>query len=89
MADYWRNYESILDVAIFDVEATSQRVVQLDTTAKTDGVELNAPVGIVIGGVCSLALTIEQVDALIDRLSAARRDAARRVTERRPGGMTS
>lgn len=88
MADHWRSYEPITDVVVHNCDApTDRRNTELVVTSKVDGAALGAPIGIVVADVCSLALTIEQADELIVRLSAARADAVRALVARRAGGV--
>lgn len=85
MADHWRCYEPIDDVAVFDI--ARGETTQVQVTARVAGADLATPIGVMVSGVCTLALTLEQADVLIERLSAARDDAARAIVVRRAGGM--
>lgn len=89
MDSHWRTYEPLLGVAAYDTSfPVLCRTARVDVTAKIAGAEIDTPVGIVVEGICSLALTIEQLDALMERLSQARADVVRGLVTARAGGLT-
>jgi hypothetical protein len=73
---HWRTYEVIESIATFDANGEGPTVTSLLLTANTHASELypETRVGVAIGGIGSLALTVDQVDALCAQLQRARYD---------------
>ena len=73
---HWRTYEVIENIATFDASGEGPTVTSLQLTANTHASELypDTRIGIAIGGLGSLALTIDQLDTLCAQLQRAKYD---------------
>src|SRR5262249_25796031 len=72
----WRGHAALANITTVDAAGDGPTVTSLQLTAKTHASEVHpeTPIGLAIGGMGSVALTIDQLDALCAQLQRAKHD---------------
>ena len=78
MADHWKNYEPIDRVAMFDGSGAGPSLERVSVTANCSPSQdyPDCRIAIHFGALASAALTLEQIDTLLEQLTAAREDVS-------------
>jgi len=73
---HWRTYEVIESIATFDASGEGPTVTSLQLTANTHASDLypETRIGVAIGGLGSIALTVDQAEAVCAQLQRAKYD---------------